>query len=63
MPYAVESQGNIVQLYDPIYHQKIDDEEYDSVAMNAGGGFDRRWFSANVRSSSPAVSWAWTCWT
>jgi len=44
MPYAVESQGNIVQLYDPIYHQKIDDEEYDSVAMNAGGGFDRRWF-------------------
>jgi hypothetical protein len=44
MPYAVESQGNIVQLYDPIYHQKIDDEEYDSVAMNADGGFDRRWF-------------------
>ncbi|HSP66102.1 MAG TPA: hypothetical protein VLN48_00150 [Bryobacteraceae bacterium] len=44
MPYAIESQGNIVQLYDPIYHQKIDDEEYDSVAMNAGGGFDRRWF-------------------
>ena len=44
MPYAVESQGNIVQLYDPIYHQKIDDEEYDSVAMNAAGGFDRRWF-------------------
>jgi len=44
MPYAVESQGNIVQLYDPIYHQKIDDDEYDSVAMNAGGGFDRRWF-------------------
>ena len=44
MPYAVESQGNIVQLHDPIYHQKIDDEEYDSVARNAGVGFDRRWF-------------------
>src|SRR5271170_7418979 len=26
MPYAVECQGNIIQIYDPIYHQKIEDE-------------------------------------
>jgi predicted ATPase with chaperone activity len=45
MPYAIESQGNIVQIYDPIYHQKIDDAEYDSVAMDSSDqGFDRRWF-------------------
>ena len=44
LPYAIESQGNIVQLYDPIYHQKIDDAEYDSVAMDSSDGFDRRWF-------------------
>ena len=27
MPYAIECQGNIIQLYDPIYHQKIEDQE------------------------------------
>jgi predicted ATPase with chaperone activity len=44
MPFAIESQGNIVQLYDPVYHQKIDDAEYDSVAIDRDHGFDRRWF-------------------
>jgi predicted ATPase with chaperone activity len=44
MPYAIESQGNIIQLYDPIYHQKIDDSESDSVTMDRDHGFDRRWF-------------------
>src|SRR5580704_12639026 len=44
MPYAIESQGNIVQLYDPIYHQKIDDSEYDSAALDSDHAFDHRWF-------------------
>ena len=44
MPYAIESQGNIIQLYDPIYHQKIDDTESDSLTMDRDHGFDRRWF-------------------
>ena len=44
MPYAIESQGNIIQLYDPIYHQKIDDSESESVTMDRDHGFDRRWF-------------------
>jgi predicted ATPase with chaperone activity len=45
LPYAIECQGNIVQLYDPIYHQKIDDTEYeDSVALDPQHAFDRRWF-------------------
>jgi len=44
MPYAIESQGNIIQLYDPIYHQKIDDVDSESVTMDRDHGFDRRWF-------------------
>ena len=44
MPYAIESQGNIVQLYDPIYHQKIDDTDSDSVTFDRDHGYDRRWF-------------------
>ena len=26
VPYALECQGNIIQVYDPVYHQKLDDE-------------------------------------
>ena len=44
LPYAIESQGNIVQVYDPIYHQKIEDEEYDSVSLDRDHAYDRRWF-------------------
>ncbi|MBZ5633634.1 MAG: ATP-binding protein [Acidobacteriia bacterium] len=44
LPYAIECQGNIVQLYDPIYHQKLDDDTYDSVAIDRDHGYDRRWF-------------------
>lgn len=44
MPYAIESQGNIIQLYDPIYHQKIEDSESDSVTLDRDHGYDRRWF-------------------
>jgi hypothetical protein len=31
IPYAVECQGHIVQVLDPVYHQRIDDEEASSV--------------------------------
>ena len=31
VPYAIECQGHIVQVFDPIYHQRIDDEEASSV--------------------------------
>ncbi len=24
LPYAIECQGNIVQVYDPVYHQRVD---------------------------------------
>ena len=45
MPYAIESQGNIVQLYDPIYHQKIEDQDMAlSAAISLQLPYDGRWF-------------------
>lgn len=44
MPYAVECQGNIIQIYDPIYHQKIDDEESALSALSTQLPHDGRWF-------------------
>src|SRR4051794_21625842 len=44
LPYAIECQGNIVQLYDPIYHQRVDAEEEPSVlAVSVERAYDRRW--------------------
>ncbi len=46
MPYAIECQGNIIQLYDPIYHQKIEDQEASfSLALSQDHLlYDGRWF-------------------
>lgn len=43
LPYALECQGNIVQLYDPIYHQRVDSDEEPSVLAVSERSFDRRW--------------------
>lgn len=45
MPYAIECQGNIIQLYDPIYHQKIEDRDMEfSAAISLQLPYDGRWF-------------------
>ena len=46
MPYAIESQGNIIQLYDPIYHQKIEDQDmaFSAASRPAIFPYDGRWF-------------------
>jgi DNA-binding MarR family transcriptional regulator len=44
MPYALECQGNIIQIYDPIYHQKIEDEESVLSAFSTTLPHDGRWF-------------------
>jgi predicted ATPase with chaperone activity len=44
MPYALECQGNIIQLYDPIYHQKIDDAQTGISALATEMPYDGRWF-------------------
>ena len=44
MPYALECQGNIIQVYDPIYHQKIEDQESEISALRMELPHDGRWF-------------------
>ena len=41
IPYAVECQGNIVQIYDPVHHQRI--EERCSERVAAQPAHDGRW--------------------
>ncbi len=44
MPYALECQGNIIQIYDPIYHQKIEDQTSILSALATNLPYDGRWF-------------------
>jgi predicted ATPase with chaperone activity len=44
MPYAIEFQGNIVQVYDPLYHHKIEGETGALLALSRTTEFDQRWF-------------------
>ena len=44
IPHAIECQGNIVQVFDPIYHHRLDDDEEVSVmAIAREAPHDRRW--------------------
>src|SRR4051812_968035 len=44
LPHAIECQGNIIQVYDPIYHQKIEDDGPEVLSLTQHSGYDRRWF-------------------
>jgi predicted ATPase with chaperone activity len=45
LPYAIEAQGAIIQIYDQVFHQAQHDQEEPSVlAVSASPGWDRRWF-------------------
>jgi hypothetical protein len=45
MPYAIEAQGAIIQVYDAVFHEAQQDEEDTSVlAVSATPSWDRRWF-------------------
>jgi hypothetical protein len=45
VPYAIECQGNIVQVYDPIYHHLVDEDQGESTAsiFTEESHSDRRW--------------------
>jgi hypothetical protein len=44
VPYAIECQGNLIQVFDPIYHQRIEKEDEPSVlAIAKESPYDRRW--------------------
>ncbi len=42
VPHALECQGTIVQVFDPLYHQPVEDMEEQSV-FATGPQHDRRW--------------------
>ena len=44
IPYAIEYQGNIIQVYDPIYHRILGAE--GSTELFLEPAFDARWFPA-----------------
>src|SRR5260370_3204473 len=44
VPYAIECQGNIIQVYDPIYHQPINDDVPSASAITIEPTTDGRWF-------------------
>jgi hypothetical protein len=45
LPYALECQGNIVQLFDPIYHERVAEEEDEPsvFAVSEERTYDKRW--------------------
>ncbi|HUA58020.1 MAG TPA: ATP-binding protein [Verrucomicrobiae bacterium] len=44
LPYSIECQGNIIQVFDPIYHHAIEEDRpaLTPIAMDRSN-FDRRW--------------------
>ena len=45
LPYAIEYQGAIIQIYDAIFHQVIEEQEEPSVLyVSAERTHDQRWF-------------------
>ena len=47
VPYALEAQGAIIQIYDQVFHHaEQEDEEPSVLAVSASPGWDRRWFKS-----------------
>jgi len=51
MPYAIEIEGHIITMYDPINHEALDSEVTDASTVIAAAPRDRRW----VRIRRPVV--------
>jgi hypothetical protein len=51
MPYAIEVEGHIITMYDPISHEALDADVTDSSSIIAVAPRDRRW----VRIRRPVV--------
>ena len=51
MPYAIEVEGHIITMYDPISHEALDADVPDATSIIAAAPRDRRW----VRIRRPVV--------
>jgi hypothetical protein len=43
VPHAIECQGNVIQVFDPVYHQAIEEEEPSVLSFSREVSHDRRW--------------------
>jgi hypothetical protein len=43
IPFAIECQGNIIQVFDPVYHFPIPEEEPSVLSVARTPSYDRRW--------------------
>jgi hypothetical protein len=43
VPYALECEGNIVRVFDPVYHKLAEEEAASESSMANDSVFDRRW--------------------
>ncbi len=46
IPFAIEFQGQIIQMYDPLYHHRLDEDEPAVTAFHHEREFDGRWLRA-----------------
>jgi hypothetical protein len=52
VPHAIDCQGNIVRVFDPVYHERMDEEEEAGIAaVGREATYDRRW----VRCKRPFI--------
>lgn len=43
-PHAIECQGMIIQMFDPVYHHPVDEESDQMSAFTTESTYDKRWF-------------------
>jgi predicted ATPase with chaperone activity len=46
IPFAIEYQGHIIQIHDPIYHQRLDEDAPEISAFHHESKSDGRWFQS-----------------
>jgi hypothetical protein len=51
MPYAIDVDGHVITMFDPINHERLDSDEVDPTSVIAPAPRDRRW----VRIRRPVV--------
>ena len=51
IPHALEVEGAIIRLFDPVVHEELTDEQADGAGLDKGAQDDRRW----VRCRRPMV--------
>jgi hypothetical protein len=62
IPHALEVDGQIIRMFDPVTHERTDIATSDS-GLTSSKRQDRRWVPAGDPWSSPAESSRWRRWT